>query len=88
MSTEQVAGDQLRAFCERIERLNEEAKTIKDDVRDVYAEAKSSGFDVKVLRKLIALRSKDQNEVQEEEAILDLYKQALGMQPSLFQEAA
>ncbi|MCQ0987584.1 DUF2312 domain-containing protein [Jiella marina] len=78
-----VAQDQLRSFVERIERLEEEKKTISDDIKDVYAEAKGNGFDTKVLRKVISLRKQDQNERQEQEAILDLYLQALGMGPSL-----
>lgn len=78
-----VAQDQLRSFVERIERLEEEKKTIADDIKDVYAEAKGNGFDTKVLRKVISLRKQDQNERQEQEAILDLYLQALGMAPEL-----
>ena len=73
------AKDQLRSIIERIERLEEEKKTISDDIRDVYAEAKGNGFDVKVLRKIISLRKRDHDERQEEEAILELYLQALGM---------
>ena len=76
---EAVAQDQLRAFVERIERLEEEKKTIADDIKDVYAEAKGNGFDTKVLRKVISLRKQDQNERAEQDAILDLYLQALGM---------
>ena len=79
----EVAGDQLRSFVERIERLEEEKKTIADDIKDVYAEAKGNGFDTKVLRKVISLRKQDQNERQEQESILDLYMQALGMAPDL-----
>ncbi|MBB3952160.1 DUF2312 domain-containing protein [Aureimonas jatrophae] len=78
-ATEEVAQDQLRSFVERIERLEEEKKTISDDIKDVYAEAKGTGFDIKVLRKVISLRKQDANERQEQEAILDLYLQALGM---------
>lgn len=78
-----VAQDQLRSFVERIERLEEEKKTISDDIKDVYAEAKGNGFDTKVLRRVISLRKQDQNERQEQEAILDLYLQALGMTPDL-----
>jgi uncharacterized protein (UPF0335 family) len=74
-----VARDQLRAFVERIERLEEEKKAIADDIRDVYAEAKGSGFDTKALRKIIALRKKDKNERAEEEAILATYMVALDM---------
>ena len=74
-----VAADELRAFIERIERLEEEKKTISDDIKDVYAEAKGRGYDTKVLRKVVSLRKQDRNERAEQEAILDLYLQALGM---------
>ncbi|SEG28378.1 DUF2312 domain-containing protein [Bosea lathyri] len=73
-----VAGDQLKSIVERIERLEEEKKTISDDIKEVYAEAKGNGYDVKVLRKVIAIRKRDANERAEEEAILDLYLQAVG----------
>ena len=79
-TSETVAAGQLRALIERIERLEEEKKTISDDVKDVYAEAKGAGFDTKAVRTIIRMRKKDQAERQEEEAILDLYKAALGMQ--------
>jgi uncharacterized protein (UPF0335 family) len=78
-SAQTVAASQLRSIIERIERLEEEKKTISDDIKDVYAEAKGTGFDTKALRTIIRLRKKDANERQEEEAILDLYKAALGM---------
>ncbi len=81
-ATDDVAQAQLRSFVERIERLEEEKKTISDDIKDVYAEAKGNGFDTKVLRKVISLRKQDAQERQEQEAILDLYLQALGMSPS------
>ncbi|QIG69764.1 hypothetical protein EVB81_195 [Rhizobium phage RHph_I46] len=74
-----VARDQLRAFVERIERLEEEKRTIVDDVKDVYGEAKGMGYDTKILKKVIALRKKDSQERMEEEAILDTYLHALGM---------
>lgn len=74
-----VAAGQLRAFIERVERLEEEKKTIADDIKEVYAEMKGTGFDTKAVRAIIRLRKKDQAERQEEEAILDLYKAALGM---------
>ena len=77
-----VASDQLRAFVERIERLEEEKKTIADDIKEIYAEAKGNGFDVKVLRKVVSLRKQDMNERLEHEAILDLYLHALGMAPA------
>ncbi len=84
-----IARDQLRQFVERIERMEEEKKTIADDIRDIYAEAKSMGFDTKILRKVIALRKNDEQERTEEEMILDTYLHALGMrQGDLFQEAA
>ena len=71
--------DQLKAFVERIERLEEEKKAIADDVRDVYAEAKGNGFDVKALRAVVRLRKQDVNERKEQEAILETYLHALGM---------
>ena len=76
-----VAAGQLKAFVERIERLEEEKKGIADDIRDVFAEAKGQGFDTKVMRQVIRLRKKDASERQEEEALLDLYMHALGMAP-------
>jgi uncharacterized protein (UPF0335 family) len=78
-SSQTVAAGQLRAFIERIERLEEEKQTISDDIKDVYAELKGTGFDAKAVRTIIRLRKKDQAERQEEEAILDLYLAALGM---------
>ena len=74
-----VARDQLRSFIERIERLEEEKKTIADDIKDVYGEAKSTGFDTKILKKVIQLRRQDKDERMEQEAILDTYLAALGM---------
>ncbi|MFD1332726.1 DUF2312 domain-containing protein [Methylopila musalis] len=79
VNPDEVAKDQLTAFVERIERLEEEKKGISDDIKEVYAEAKGNGFDVKVLRKVISLRKQDADERAEQEAILDLYLQALGM---------
>jgi uncharacterized protein (UPF0335 family) len=77
-----VARDQLRSFVERIERLEEEKKTIADDIKDVYGEAKAMGFDAKVLRKVVAIRKQDENDRLEQEAILDTYLHALGMAPA------
>ncbi|WP_306118739.1 MULTISPECIES: DUF2312 domain-containing protein [unclassified Roseitalea] len=74
-----VAREQLRAIVERIERLEEEKKSIADDIKDVYAEAKANGFDTKALRKIVAIRKQDQNERLEQEAVLDTYMAALGM---------
>ena len=73
------AKDQLKAFVERVERLEEEKKAIADDIRDVYAEAKGNGFDVKALRAVIRIRKQDENKRREEVAILDTYLHALGM---------
>jgi uncharacterized protein (UPF0335 family) len=74
-----VAADQLKAFVERIERLEEEKSAIADDIKGVYAEAKGNGYDVKILRKVVSLRKKQPHEREEEEAVLDLYLHALGM---------
>lgn len=80
MSTvDSVAADQLRSIIERIEKLEEEKTAIAQDIKDVYGEAKANGYDTKVLRKIVSLRKRDAAERQEEEAILDLYLQALGM---------
>ncbi|HYA07344.1 MAG TPA: DUF2312 domain-containing protein [Xanthobacteraceae bacterium] len=73
------AKDQLKAFVERVERLEEEKKAIADDIRDVYAEAKGNGFDVKTLRVVVRLRKQDAGERKEQEAILETYLHALGM---------
>lgn len=74
-----VAGDALKAFVERIERLAEEKDALTTDIREVYGEAKGQGFDVKILRRVVALRKLDRNKWAEEEAVLDLYLSALGM---------
>jgi uncharacterized protein (UPF0335 family) len=73
------AKDHLKAFVERIERLEEERKAIADDVRDVYAEAKANGFDIKALRAIVRLRKQDADERREHETILETYMHALGM---------
>jgi len=74
-----VAGDRLRSIVERIERLEEEKKALSDDIREVYAEAKGAGFDVKVIRRIIALRKMDSQDRNEMEAVLEIYKQSLDM---------
>ena len=74
-----VAANQLRSFVERIERLEEEKKTISDDIRDVYAESKANGFDVKALRAVIRLRKQEPTERNEQQLILETYMNALGM---------
>ena len=73
------AKDQLKAFVERIERLEEEKKATADDIRDVYAEAKGNGFDPKILRMVVRLRKQDADERREQEAVLETYMHALGM---------
>ena len=79
MGHNSVARDQLRTLVERIERLEDEKKSIADDIKDVYHEAKGNGFDTKALRKIVAIRKQDQNERLEQEAIIDTYMAALGM---------
>jgi uncharacterized protein (UPF0335 family) len=74
-----IAADRLRSLVERIERLEEERKALGADIRDVYTEAKSAGFDVKVMRQLIRLRRQEPQAVEEQETLLDLYRRALGM---------
>jgi uncharacterized protein (UPF0335 family) len=74
-----VAADELRAFIERIERLDAEKKDISEQQKEVMAEAKSRGYDTGVLRKIIALRKRDAHDVSEEEAVMEVYKEALGM---------
>jgi uncharacterized protein (UPF0335 family) len=74
-----IAGERLRSIVERIERLEEERKALSGDIKDIYAEAKSAGFDVKVVRQLIVLRRKEPAEVEEQETLLDLYRRAIGM---------
>ncbi len=79
MSEANVTSEQLRLFIERIERLEEEKKGIADDIRDVYAEAKSTGYDPKIMRQVVRLRKMEPHDRQEMEAILDTYKSALGI---------
>lgn len=79
MSTDNVSAEQLRLFIERIERLEEDKKGIADDIKDVYAEAKGTGFDAKTMRKIVALRKMDKGARQEAEALLETYKTALGL---------
>ena len=74
-----IAADRLRSLVERIERLEEERRALAGDIRDIYAEAKSAGFDVKVMRQLIRLRKQEPSEVEEQETLLDVYRRALGM---------
>jgi uncharacterized protein (UPF0335 family) len=77
--TGEVHAGHLRAFVERIERLEEEKKALSGDIKDVYGEAKANGFDVKIMRKIVSIRKQDRDSRIEEETILDLYLAALGM---------
>ena len=74
-----IAGDRLRSLIERIERLEEERKGLGSDIKDIFAEAKSAGFDVKVMRQLIRIRKQEPGDVETEEQLLDVYRRALGM---------
>ncbi len=78
-STYRVTSAELRSFVERFERLEIEKKDIADQQKEVMGEAKSRGYDTKILRKIVVLRKKDPQEISEEEAVLDMYKEALGM---------
>src|ERR1700722_8114161 len=77
-----IAGDRLKSFIERIERLEEEKKTLASDIKEVYAEAKGTGFDTKIIRQLIRLRKMDKDDLNEQETLIDIYKRAIGMLPS------
>jgi len=74
-----IAVDRLRSLIERIERLEEERKALGNDIKDIFGEAKSAGFDVKVLRTIIRLRKQEPAEIEEQETLLDVYRRALGM---------
>ncbi len=77
--TDHISAEQLRLLVERIERLEEEKKGISDDIKDVYAEAKSTGFDVKTMREVVKLRKMEKHHRDEAETLLEVYKQALGI---------
>ena len=74
-----VAADRLRSIIERVERLEDERKALGEDIRDIFTEAKSAGFDVKIVKQLIKLRKQEPDEVEEQETLLDIYRKALGM---------
>jgi uncharacterized protein (UPF0335 family) len=74
-----IAADRLRSIIERVERLEEEKKALGSDIKDIFAEAKSAGFDVKVVRQLISMRKKEPAELEEQETLLETYRRALGM---------
>ena len=83
-----VAGERLKSFIERIERLEEEKRALAEDIKEVYSEAKGVGFDVKTMRQLIRIRRLDEDDRDEQEALLDTYKRALGMLPQRGRRAA
>lgn len=74
-----IAVDRLRSVIERVERLEEERKTLAGDIKDIFAEAKSAGFDVHTIKNIIKLRKKEPSEIEEQETLLDIYRRALGM---------
>ncbi|TLU73663.1 DUF2312 domain-containing protein [Lichenicoccus roseus] len=74
-----MAADRLRSIIERVERLEEERKALSSDIKDIFAEAKSAGFDVKVIRQIIRIRKQEPADVEEQETLLDIYRRALGM---------
>jgi uncharacterized protein (UPF0335 family) len=78
-----LSAEHLKQFIERLERLEEEKKNIAEDIKEVFAEAKGSGFDVKTMRQILRLRKLESNELEEQEYLLDTYKRALGMLPEL-----
>jgi uncharacterized protein (UPF0335 family) len=82
-----IAGEQLRSFVERIERLEEEKRALGEDIKEVYAEAKGTGFDTKIMRQLIKIRKMDKDEHDEQETLLDLYMRAVGMLPEAGDDA-
>jgi uncharacterized protein (UPF0335 family) len=83
-----IAGERLKSFIERIERLEEERRTLGEDIKEVYAEAKGTGFEPRIMRQLIKIRKMDKDEHDEQESLLDLYKRALGMLPEAVPQAA
>lgn len=76
-----ISGERLRSFIERVERLNEEKQTLAEDIKEVFAEAKGTGFDTRIMRLLIKIRKMDKDDLDEQEALLDTYKRAIGMRP-------
>jgi uncharacterized protein (UPF0335 family) len=83
-----IAGERLRSFIERIERLEEEKRALTADIKEVYSEAKGNGFDARIMRQLIRLRRMDKDDLDEQESLLDVYKRALGMLPEAPASAA
>ena len=76
-----IAGERLKSFIERIERLEEEKRALAEDIKEIYSEAKGVGFDVKIIRQIVRIRKMDEDDRDEQEALLDTYMRALGMKP-------
>jgi len=83
-----IAGEQLKSLIERIERLEEEKQALGEDIKEIYAEAKGTGFEPKIMRQLIKIRKMDKDEHDEQESLLDIYQRAIGMLPETTAEAA
>ena len=83
-----IAGEQLKSLIERIERLEDEKRALGEDIKEVYAEAKGTGFDAKTMRQIIRIRRMDKDDLDEQETLLDIYKRALGMLPEAESVAA
>tara|TARA_R110000822_G_scaffold75151_5_gene180790 strand:+ start:1738 stop:2013 length:276 start_codon:yes stop_codon:yes gene_type:complete len=83
-----ISGDRLRSFVERIEKLESEKITLTEDIKEVFSEAKGTGFDVKIMREIIKLRKMDPNDAAEQAELINVYKRALGMQTDMFSQAA
>jgi uncharacterized protein (UPF0335 family) len=81
-----IAGDRLKSFIERIERLEEEKRALAEDIKEVFAEAKGTGFDTKIMRQIIKIRKMDKDDLDEQETLLDVYMRALGMVPDFTEE--
>ena len=82
-----IAGERLKSFIERIERLEDEKRALGEDIKEVYAEAKGDGFDPKIMRQIVRIRKRDQDDLDEEESLLEVYKRALGMLPGAAEPA-
>jgi uncharacterized protein (UPF0335 family) len=78
-----IAGDRLKSFIERVERLEEEKHALAEDIKQVYAEAKSTGFDTRIMRQLVKLRRMDKDDLDEQEVLLDVYRRGIGMTPAI-----
>ncbi|MBK8246137.1 MAG: DUF2312 domain-containing protein [Gemmatimonadetes bacterium] len=82
-ATAGVTADQLRSFIDRLERLSEEKRALSEDMKEVFAEAKSAGFDTKIMRQILRIRGMDEADLHEQEELLEVYKRALGMAPDI-----